>query len=228
MNNKAHYTFKWAIDEAFKIADNYGNKVDYLPEELFVLRGMSSYRIRIFLNQFCKFLSNKTFDVRYLEIGTYRGSTILSSAYENSGRYVGVDNFVKFAPKRSRIALYKNLLKWYHKAQTFFIEADCFKLNLSLLLKNNVFFYDGDHSPESHYKAIMRYHKVLDDHFVLIVDDWSREEIRDATYKALKDLKFKVEYFQERFNPEDGNNLKGEWWNGFFVAHVSKPTDAQE
>src|SRR2546426_12350592 len=62
-----------------------------LTSEILGLAGFSSPRMRHFLNNVCSFPS-----VNYLEIGTWKGSTLLSASYLNSGQFTGIDNFSQF------------------------------------------------------------------------------------------------------------------------------------
>ena len=54
------------------------NGVSKLPVEVLDLPGMSSYKVRHFLNNLCARFINTS----YMEVGCYKGSTLISAGYE--------------------------------------------------------------------------------------------------------------------------------------------------
>jgi hypothetical protein len=78
---------KTLVQAALELADNEHSKLSEREKELF---GLSSTRLRAFLNNLCSKPQTS-----YLEIGVYRGATILSALYGNEGtKAVGVENFL--------------------------------------------------------------------------------------------------------------------------------------
>jgi hypothetical protein len=72
--------------------------------------------------------------------------------------------------------------------------------------------YDGNHTNENHYNALLHYYNCLDDIFIFIVDDWNWKDVRDGTINSIQKLNLKVLYEKEiRF-----------WWNGIYVAILQK------
>jgi hypothetical protein len=68
--------------------------ISKLEKSIFFLNGMSSPKVRHFLNNLCELP-----DTRYLEIGSWRGSTIISALYHNHttvSEAIGIDNFSEF------------------------------------------------------------------------------------------------------------------------------------
>ena len=43
-----------------------------------------------------------------------------------------------------------------------FIENDCFNVDVSTLSKFNIYMYDGNHTNESHYNALLHFYNCLD------------------------------------------------------------------
>ncbi len=81
----AKYTQEF-IDAALELSDNEHSKLSERERELF---GLSSSRVRALLNNLCT-----KQDINYLEIGVYRGATLLSALYGNpSVKAVGIDHF---------------------------------------------------------------------------------------------------------------------------------------
>jgi hypothetical protein len=87
--------------------------------------------------------------------------------------------------------------------------------------------YDGDHSYENHYKALLHYYDCLDDMFIFIVDDWNWKEVRDGTYDSIRKLNLKILYETEiRLTWDNSHTFmplaKDTWWNGIFIAILEK------
>jgi hypothetical protein len=87
--------------------------------------------------------------------------------------------------------------------------------------------YDGNHTDESHYKALLHYYNCLDDVFIFIVDDWNCKAVRDGTISSIQQLKFKVLYEKEIRLTWDNSHTpylqaRDTWWNGIYVAILQK------
>jgi hypothetical protein len=87
--------------------------------------------------------------------------------------------------------------------------------------KYNLYFYDGEHSYDSQYRAFSHFDTVLDEVFIAMVDDYNTESVQKGTQDAFRDLGYKVVF--EQYLPTPGNCDWASWWNGFYVALVKKP-----
>ena len=91
-------TKQW-VQAALELADQGQAKLTQRERELF---GLSSTRLRCLINNICA-----PDNTRYLEIGVYRGSTVVAAAYGNkTTKVVGVDKYkyddrepLKWAPE---------------------------------------------------------------------------------------------------------------------------------
>jgi hypothetical protein len=90
-----------------------------------------------------------------------------------------------------------NFEKFKGENDANFIEDDCYKVDVSSLSKFNIYMYDGNHSNESHYKALLHYYHCLDDIFIFIVDDWNWIDVRDGTINSIRKLNLKILYEKE-------------------------------
>ena len=118
------------IDSCYKKSFQF---ISNLDERVVLIDGMSGRAFRCFLHNLCEFPNTS-----YLEIGTWKGSTLCSAMNENNV-FVGIDNFSQFGIDRNEF--YDNFEKFKGKNSQF-IECDCFRLNLnSLPCKFNVFFF---------------------------------------------------------------------------------------
>ena len=208
---------KLIIDTAFKCAENNTSK---LPEEILNMYGMTGKYTRHFYNNLLDID-----DARYLEIGTWKGSSVCSAMYGNKATVVCIDNFSEFENQRDEFLI--NFEKYKGQNNATFIEKDCFKIDVSTLPQFNIYMYDGNHSVESHYKALVHYYNCLDNTFIYIVDDWNWEDVRTGTFNAIKDLNLSILYEKEvRLTSDNSHTPHPEasntWWNGIYIAILRK------
>jgi len=192
-----------------------------VSKEIMNVPGMSAAKNRIMLNHLVSYPK-----ARYLEVGVYAGSTFVAALAGNKPEYAcAIDNFSQFDANEK---LFKNNTDRFVDAKFDLFNRDCFdltKAQKAKLKKNriNMFMYDGPHKEEDHVKAITEYYDVLDDVFILIVDDWNLPQVRTGTFRGLKQKNLKV-WWQINLEADtaDGTkDLKG-WWNGVWVAVISK------
>ncbi len=183
-----------------------------LPQAILDLPGFCPPKIRHFLNNLCDFRG-----CNYLEVGTYQGASLLSSAYGNTGIFTGIDNFSEFDGPRE--ALKEHIATHGKKGMVHFVEGDSWEIDRSRLVKSvNVYLYDGNHSYESQKKGLLQFDGILDDRFVLMVDDYSWPDSLNGTRDALDELGYKVDL---RLELHDDDNQQG-WWNGLLVLLANK------
>lgn len=205
------------VDAAIEAANTGTTK---LADSVFTLEGMSSRKNRILLNELVKKGD------KYLEIGVWQGSTFVSALYKNEVEYaVAVDNFSQFDPTHTNNDTFKKVTVDYALENFTLLNADCFNLppNLHdyvLGKKFNVYFYDGGHTEQDQYSALVYYYLTLADTFIYIVDDWNWKPSRDGTRRAIADLGLKIHKEWELFNEGGGN--KEAWWNGLYIAVCEK------
>jgi hypothetical protein len=206
------------IEDSFAKAQNNQSKIN---GEILNLEGMSGSRTRHFYNNICS-LEN----CRYLEIGTWKGSSICSAMYKNKATITCIDNWEQFNGPKNEFLVNFNKFKGENNAN--FIEKDCFKLDVKTLGKFNVFLYDGDHTELSHYRALSYYYPCLDDIFIYICDDYNWKQVRDGTHNAINDLNLKILYQKELrttnndTHPVHGSPMQKLWHNGIYICILQK------
>jgi hypothetical protein len=209
-------TYKTLVESAFKNAENNISKI---TNDIIAMDGMSGTKTRHFYNNLLN-----TEDARYLEIGTWKGSSVCSAMCNNKAKIVCIDNWSEFGGPKSEFLLNFNKFKGDNDAT--FIENDCYKVDISVLPKFNIYMYDGNHTHESHYKALLHYYNCLDDIFIFIVDDWNWEVVREATITSINKLNLKILYEKEIRviwdNSDKPVRPEPTWWNGIFVAILQK------
>lgn len=205
----------YLIEHVIKSIETAELGASKLTSEILNLEGMSSNKVRHFLNNICS-LENG----HYLEIGVWKGSTFISALYQNNLEYaVAIDNWSLFAgPKQ----IFKNNIARFLQDGTYnFYEADCFKLDLKKIPnKINIYFYDGGHTTNEQKLAFTYYNDIFADTFIAIVDDYNWSEVQDGTQQAFQELGYNVLF--ERFLPSSRNGDTASWWNGIYVAVISK------
>jgi hypothetical protein len=216
-------TLKLHVETAFDKAERCESKV---TAGILQIDGFSGQKTRHFYNN----LLNME-DARYLEIGTWKGSSVCAAMCNNTATVVCIDNWSEFGGPKQEFLTNFNTYKGENYAM--YIEQDCFKVNTKRLPKFNIYMYDGNHSKESHYNALVHFYDCLDDMFIFIVDDWNWKDVRDGTRESFTQLNCTVLYEKELrttnddTHPEFGSEIQRQWHNGIYIAIVQKQKSAQ-
>lgn len=206
------------IEHIKKSLINADNNFSKLTDELLNIEGMSGNKTRHLYNNLLELD-----DARYLEIGTWKGSSICSAMYKNKANIVCIDNWSEFGGAKTEFT--NNFEKFKGDNNAFFIEGDCFKIDVSKLPKFNIFIYDGCNSFDSHYNILNYYYNVFDDIFIFIVNNWNNHRIRSATLSSIIDLNLKIIFKKELIYSNQDNvytNNRLEWWNGMLITILQK------
>lgn len=208
-----------ALDKTLE--DTVNSKTKLSPI-IFSLPGMSGRLGRMMFNNLCENIYNSVGKLNYLEVGTWKGSTILSATYQNQGTFTAIDNFSQFGGPREE--LLHNQAKFKKQCKFDFIESDCWKVDQTLIPdKVNCYFFDGAHDYQSQRDAITHYETKFDDSFVLLVDDWNDNSggLRKGTYDGIKeDSKYRSVLHYEIGHDRDSDS--NGWWNGFGLFVMEK------
>jgi len=192
---------------------------------------MSSENIQFMVNEIVKEFASSGV---YLEVGIYRGCSLLSAALFNKNtRCIGIDNFSQFKDlsvskffdtgfptdyKNNEEVLKSNLLKFGNPENIEYYRMD-YKEAISMLfskepdLKVDVYFYDGGHSYETQIEGLRIILPYLAKKSVILVDDinWGFVE------KANEDFINENPEFNSEFKIKTKRNLSSDWWNGFEI-----------
>lgn len=205
------------LQKAIENAEKYTSKI---TQEILNIDGMSGKKTRHFYNNLLAID-----DARYLEIGTWKGSTVCSAMFSNKAKIVCIDNWSEFGGPKGEFV--HNFEKFKGENDATFIEDDCFKVDTSALPKFNIYMYDGNHTEDSHFRALSHFYNCMDDIFIYIVDDWNTDHIRNGTNQAIEKLNLKKLWEKEIRLTWDGGHTPIEiaresWWNGMYVAILQK------
>lgn len=218
-------TILYHIVDSIQKAEKNISKIDInTPEgkEILEYKGMTGTKTRHLYNN----LSSMK-NVKYLEIGTWYGSSSISAIYKNTIQGTFIDNWSQFGGDSN---IFKNVIEKFTTPPASYklIEANCWEVDASTLGTFNVYLYDGGHTEEDHYKSLTYYIHHMDDIFLFIVDDYNWPEVRDGTFKAIQDLQLTILFRHEIFvSPEDSVNMpnhngKQTWWNGCGIFLLKK------
>ena len=207
------------IDHCIQNADKYSSKC---KKSILDIDGMSGKKTRHCYNNICS-LPN----TRYLEIGTWRGSSLCSAIYQNNIQGVAIDNWSY--SHEDRTSFYANFTNHMNGSEIRIIENDCWNVSCDNLgMKFNVYMYDGDHTSESQSRAITHFLDAMDDVFIYIVDDWNDKRVRDGTLEGIHRANLNTCYQREIYTSDDNSHAKihgkdSDWHNGvcFFVLKKS-------
>jgi hypothetical protein len=210
-------TYKTLVETSFSNAEKNISKI---TNDIIIMDGMSGTKTRHFYNNLLNIE-----DARYLEIGTWKGSSVCSAMCNNKANVVCIDNWCEFGGPKNEFLI--NFEKYKGNNRATFIENDCYKVDVSTLSKFNIYMYDGNHTNDSHYKALLHYYDCLDDIFIFIVDDWNWKDVRDGTIESIQKLNLKVLYEKEIRTTWDNSvplepELSKNWWNGIYIVILQK------
>jgi hypothetical protein len=203
------------------------NELNYLPDWLVNMESMSGKKYKHFINQLISQVEN----AKYLEIGTWTGSTACSSLYKNQVDCYFIDNCGQFNPHGNVKSLFFNnteeIKKESPKATYQFQEKDFRLVDYTNIGKYNVYFFDGPHEEQDQYDGVVYAQSALEDEFIFICDDWNWNQVRLGTIRAFVDLNLEILYSLEIRTTIDGStpeivHEKSDWHNGYFIASCRK------
>ena len=162
-----------------------------LSNEILRMNGLSGRKFRVMLNHLIKKISNP----RYLEIGSWLGSTACSACYNNKLKITCIDNWSQNFDKNliPRKEFEKNLKKvMTQNIQFNFIQKNFQEIDFNNIGKHNIYFYDAGHTYNDHFDGVDIVLPALTNKFLLIVDDWNWKQVREATNDAIKTNSLKI------------------------------------
>lgn len=211
--------YRTRIEYALQRADRYDSKCS---RALLQMEGMSGKKTRHFYNALCAFP-----ETRYLEIGSWKGSTLCAALEGNQIQALAIDNW-SYSPEDIRSAFLANLAQHRGENVVRLLEQNCWDVKDTGMMFN-VYLYDGDHSTESQEKALTHFLSSLDDVFIYIVDDWNDPRVRQGTLSGIGAASLQVCYRREILTSDDGvhpsiHSQQSDWHNGIAMFVLKKST----
>ena len=204
-----------------------------LSNQILKLDGMTGTLTRHFYNTMCS-LETPGRKTEYLEVGTWKGSSLVSAMYKNGDttHATVVDNWSEFNTSFEldpvtklphdidpRGDFLKNMETFDIKSVDV-IEADFFTVDLKAPI--DIYLYDGAHAYEDHYKAITHAWHALADDAIILIDDWSIPDVKRGTMDALRDVNAHIIQTSEVTYPEGFGHQADGFWNGIGVFVIKK------
>lgn len=199
-----------------------------LPDAIRYMDGMSGKKYRYFINNLMGSIDN----ARYLEVGSWKGSTAASAVFGNKCKALCIDNWSDFlwgAPKESVRGEFEQNVRAASgdTAEFNYIDSDFRKVDYADIGKFNVYMFDGPHSQEDQYDGVVIAQPALDDQYVLIVDDYNGPGVRAGTEQAIAELGLEVVAAIEIMTINDGTHPRishqhSDWHNGYYIAVINK------
>jgi hypothetical protein len=186
------------------------------------MSGMSGKKYRYLINNLISFIR----DARYLEVGSWKGSTACAAMHGNKCKVTCIDNWSHHgADNRDFFNNTKESLS--DNIEFTVIEKDFREVDYTSLGKYNVYFFDGPHEEKDQYDGVALAQDALDYEYILIVDDYNFDRVRKGTQSAIKDLNLKVLAELTVLSSIDGDvptvhHEKSEWHNGYYIAVIKK------
>ncbi len=185
--------------------------------------GMSGRCYRMFINN----LIRRLHEPHYLEVGSWAGSTLCSAINGNAVHATAIDNWSEFGGPRE--AFQANLSRFATPgAFVRFYQCDFRRVDFTAIAPCDVYLFDGPHEIQDQYDGIALALPALRSRFVLIVDDWNWQKVRDGTWQAVRALDLKPRYSIEVRTTSDDSHppvafQHSDWHNGYFIGVLEKP-----
>ena len=221
----------YQVESSFKNAEKYKSK---LIPEILDMEGMTGKKTKHLYNN----LMNTCHKINFLEIGSWRGSSFVSSMYNNNNVYgIAVDDFnPNYGGPNAGIDNYsimkQNCEKFLTEKQKYEIKVkEFYELNVNELPKIDVYLYDGDHIDHFQYNAFKKMHPCFADICIVVIDDYNATGVQNGTTLAKrefgKEIPFNIVHEKVITYTTDGSHTpidiaKEEYWNGIYVCVLEK------
>jgi predicted O-methyltransferase YrrM len=150
----------------------------------------------------------------YVEVGTYRGTSLIAAMLGNEGDFVALDNWSMGEGSREQLEL--NLARFGLSGRAELLEGDAFETLRSGALEGRtvgVYYYDNGHEYEQQFDGMRLIEPYLASPALVIVDDtdWERVE------RAIDDYLEQQPRAAEILSIDGKDRGHPEWWEGMRV-----------
>ena len=207
--------------DSCKLVETFNKQTTKIHPDILTMEGMSGKKFRIFMNNLIESIEN----VNYLEIGSWYGSTACSTIYGNKLSLTCIDNWSEHYGRNMFIENYNKFTN--DNVTITLIENDFRSVDYNNIGKFNVYMFDGPHNENDQYDGVKIVQNALTDTYILIVDDYNHERVRNGTQNALRDLNSKILCeIIVRTSDDDSqpsvNCQNSDWHNGCYIALIGK------
>ncbi len=193
------------------------------------IQGLTSDKVRHFLNNLCSYE-----DTKYLEVGVYNGSTFCAAIQGNDITAYAADHWrdVDIKPIRDDIpwedqegsieTFIENVKSvWTDNSNIAILNGDIREATEENLdQKVNTIFYDADHELNSQKSCLNHILPYTENEFILVVDDANLDGVLASTKDFISENNITVLYERSILTGEieDVNS----WWNGVNIFVLKK------
>jgi hypothetical protein len=193
-----------------------------LPDFLLDMPGMSGRRYRMLINRLVRNLAAP----RYLEVGSWKGSTLCAAIHDNKVSALAIDNWSEFGGPFAEFLAHLAQSR-SHASPVSFLEQDFRTVRFDALGPFDIYLFDGPHTADDQYDGIVMAQPALAEEHILVVDDWNLVAARAGTQRAIAELGLTVAGAIEiRTAPDDihpeVHGAASDWHNGYFIAALRK------
>lgn len=186
--------------------------ISHINKEIIDLVGYTGDKTRHLYNNLCNLDK-----IKFLEVGTWHGSSLISSLYNNNAYGIAIDNWSEFGGNKEN--LLSNTDRFLKKDQFSLVEKDAFKIDESdIPFGIDIYLYDGEHESINQKMGITYFEKFLSKYSIIIVDDWSWDKVKNGTYEGLEQSNLTIHHKIEHESTDD----KQGYWNGFAIFVCEK------
>jgi hypothetical protein len=194
------------------------------------LYGASGRKIKHAINNICNIKDN----LSYLELGVYRGSTLIAANFRNNITTYGIDDFT-LDPKESepykesgwsnpRQALDDLIDRYRHSEKLTnvinIINCEANKVDTKLIPKKiDIIHYDLETHHADLESTLRHYLPVFDKHTLLLVSNWNSTGVRNSYKRFCNSPGIEVEMLNEKLSHTTADGMN--WYNGFSVSLVT-------
>lgn len=210
----------WALDRAFRDAMALKSK---LPDWIMGMQGMSGRKYRRLINNLIGILP----DARYLEVGSWAGSTSCSAMFGNTCTCTCIDNWSQFGGPKDAFLTHTEAAR-SNRVDFTFIEQDFRKVDYVSLGAFNIYLFDGPHEYQDQFDGVTIAQPAIPGDYIQVVDDWNWPQVRQGTIDAIGSLKLRIVYAievrttQNESHPQLAQGAASDWHNGYFIAALAR------
>jgi hypothetical protein len=202
------------LEQALNMADQMDHK---LSNHVLNMSGMSGRKYRTMINRLVEITPN----ARYLEIGSWRGSTACAAMYDNRLAAVCIDSWQEGEDIYTDFVHNVNYIL-SDKINFTHIREDFVKVDYNSIGKFNIYMFDGPHRQEDQYNGVALAQPALDDTYILIVDDYNDSQVQQGTTEALAVCNQTVVASVVILTHNNPYLSGSDWHNGYFIAVIKK------
>ena len=183
-----------------------------LKKSLIQIDRMSTYAIGHVINKICKNLNE---DNLYLNVGVWKGFSLIAGMINTKCDVIGIDNFSQFGGRKD---LFLNKFNEYKKNNHFFYDLDYEEFFKRFEKKSrfiDFYFYDGEHSYKNQLKNLEIAKQFLKKGSLILIDDINFQEVYNGTMDFIS--KSNSNFSVIRSIKTKNNHCHPSYWNGIMI-----------